>query len=231
VLHYASKCAALLVQLFDNRCHLAQTTDDAAEAAKDCERRTLMAIVQQPVSFESSAAQQLSAAARSVIERLLKKDPALRLGSRRGAGELKRHPFFEPVHWALLAHSKPPLVLTATATADSGSCGTGSVSVDDVALAELQSAVHKSWTWDAFEDIDSSHAVALSSNSAVAGASSNAAKQTSGSCNDNGSSSGRVGTNSKARHTSDGFAAYDFCADEGEISNVGPNSTAGNSAA
>jgi serine/threonine protein kinase len=214
-------------------------TGDAAEAVKDCERRTLMAIVQQPVSFEGSAAQQLSAAARSVIERLLEKDPALRLGSRRGAGELKRHPFFEPVHWALLAHSKPPLVLAATAAtttasvAASGSSGTGSaaVDVDAVALAELQSAVHKSWTWDAFDDTDTtattaancSQDAALSSSSAVTHASSSSGRQH---CSDSRSSSDSIGMNSQARHTSDGFAAYDFCADDVEISHAGPDSTA-----
>jgi serine/threonine protein kinase len=181
-----------------------------------------MAIVQQPVSFESSAAQQLSTAARSVIERLLEKDPALRLGSRRGAGELKRHPFFEPVHWALLAHSKPPLVLAATpaasATAATATAASGSVAVDDVALAELQSAVHKSWTWDAFDDADSSHAVALNGSSATAGSSDSAAVQNISS--DSVSDSGKVGMNPQARHTSDGFAAYDFCADEAAIATL-----------
>jgi serine/threonine protein kinase len=186
-----------------------------------------MAIVQQPVSFESSAAQQLSAAARSVIERLLEKDPALRLGSRRGAGELKRHPFFEPVHWALLAHSKPPLVLaatlaatTATAAATAVTAASGSVAVDDAALAELQSAVHKSWTWDAFDDTASSQHAELSSSSAIAVSSDSAAKQNSSSNSGSGNDSDSVGTNPQARHTSDGFAAYDFCADEAAIATV-----------
>lgn len=38
----------------------------------------------------------------------LKQDPTQRLGERKGVGELKRHPFFENVHWALIANRDAP---------------------------------------------------------------------------------------------------------------------------
>lgn len=80
----------------------------ATAAAKDRERRTLMAIVQEPLEF--SATCRLSPAARAVIARFLEKEPALRMGTRRGTAEIKRHAFFAPVHWALLADAAPPFV-------------------------------------------------------------------------------------------------------------------------
>ena len=33
-----------------------------------------------------------------------------RLGSRAGASDVKNHPFFKPITWALLRHMKPPMV-------------------------------------------------------------------------------------------------------------------------
>lgn len=35
-------------------------------------------------------------------------EPSERLGARKGVGEIKRHPFFESVHWALIANRKAP---------------------------------------------------------------------------------------------------------------------------
>lgn len=35
-------------------------------------------------------------------------DPSERLGERHGIGEIKRHPFFKDVHWALIASREPP---------------------------------------------------------------------------------------------------------------------------
>lgn len=43
-------------------------------------------------------------------------DPAERLGQRKGVGEIKRHPFFGSVHWALIANSAPPFVLAGPDT-------------------------------------------------------------------------------------------------------------------
>ncbi|CAN0471441.1 unnamed protein product, partial [Hapterophycus canaliculatus] len=47
---------------------------------------------------------------------LHEQDPAERLGQRRGVGEIKRHPFFSSVHWALIANSTPPFVLSGPDT-------------------------------------------------------------------------------------------------------------------
>ncbi|KAM3260038.1 hypothetical protein ACQJBY_051361 [Aegilops geniculata] len=51
-----------------------------------------------------------AAAARDLIARLLDKDPRARLGSRRGAADVKAHPFFKGLNFALLRSSSPPVV-------------------------------------------------------------------------------------------------------------------------
>ncbi|XP_066359693.1 protein kinase PINOID-like [Miscanthus floridulus] len=45
-----------------------------------------------------------------LIARLLAKDPRQRLGSRRGAADVKAHPFFRGLNFALLRSSRPPVV-------------------------------------------------------------------------------------------------------------------------
>lgn len=47
---------------------------------------------------------------KSVIRKLLIKDEVRRLGSRAGASDVKNHPFFKPITWALLRHMKPPMI-------------------------------------------------------------------------------------------------------------------------
>jgi protein-serine/threonine kinase len=47
---------------------------------------------------------------KSVIRKLLIKDEVKRLGSRAGASDVKNHPFFRPITWALLRHMKPPMI-------------------------------------------------------------------------------------------------------------------------
>ncbi|CAN6480317.1 unnamed protein product [Victoria cruziana] len=49
-----------------------------------------------------------SAAVRDLIARLLVKDPDRRMGSTRGAAQVKQHPFFHGVNWALLRCGAPP---------------------------------------------------------------------------------------------------------------------------
>ncbi|KAM6584003.1 hypothetical protein CsatB_011005 [Cannabis sativa] len=46
--------------------------------------------------------------ARELIQKLLVKDPRRRLGCARGATDIKRHPFFDGVKWALIRNYKPP---------------------------------------------------------------------------------------------------------------------------
>ena len=46
--------------------------------------------------------------ARDLVEKLLVKDPRRRLGCAMGATDVKRHPFFKGVKWALIRNYKPP---------------------------------------------------------------------------------------------------------------------------
>jgi protein-serine/threonine kinase len=58
-------------------------------------RATLFNVVGQPLKFPESATGQVSFAARDLIRGLLVKEPLNRLASKRGAAEIKAHPFFE----------------------------------------------------------------------------------------------------------------------------------------
>ncbi|XP_062202809.1 protein kinase PINOID-like [Phragmites australis] len=73
---------------------------------------TLRNIVRRPLAFPpgSGSCGPADAAARDLIARLLSKDPAARLGSRRGAADVKSHPFFKGLNFALLRSSRPPVV-------------------------------------------------------------------------------------------------------------------------
>lgn len=44
------------------------------------------------------------------MKKLLKKDEKKRLGSKRGASDIKEHPWFKSVSWALLRHQTPPII-------------------------------------------------------------------------------------------------------------------------
>ena len=54
--------------------------------------------------------------AQDVITKLLTRDPAKRLGARAGAEEVKAHPFFCGINWALLRNTQPPFVPRADPT-------------------------------------------------------------------------------------------------------------------
>ncbi|KAL6877503.1 hypothetical protein ACP4OV_012718 [Aristida adscensionis] len=71
-------------------------------------RATLFNVVAQPLRFPDEPA--VSAAARDLIRGLLAKEPQHRLAHRRGAAEVKQHPFFEGVNWALVRSAQPPFV-------------------------------------------------------------------------------------------------------------------------
>ncbi|CAL9051728.1 unnamed protein product [Musa banksii] len=71
-------------------------------------RATLFNVVGQQLSF--SEAPSTSYASRDLIRGLLVKEPQQRLGVKRGATEIKQHPFFEGVNWALIRCSTPPEV-------------------------------------------------------------------------------------------------------------------------
>ncbi|CAI9105572.1 OLC1v1004520C1 [Oldenlandia corymbosa var. corymbosa] len=69
---------------------------------------TLSNIVSQCLKFPASP--NVSSNARDLIRRLLQKEPENRLGSEKGAAEIKQHPFFEGLNWALIRCAVPPEV-------------------------------------------------------------------------------------------------------------------------
>ncbi|GFP79288.1 serine/threonine-protein kinase d6pkl2 [Phtheirospermum japonicum] len=71
-------------------------------------RETLFNVVGQPLKFTEGSA--VSFAAKDLIRGLLAKDPQKRLGFKRGATEIKQHPFFESVNWALIRGTPPPQI-------------------------------------------------------------------------------------------------------------------------
>ncbi|KAF6135240.1 hypothetical protein GIB67_035311 [Kingdonia uniflora] len=71
-------------------------------------RATLFNVVGQPLKFPDGPG--ISMVARDLIRGLLIKDPQKRIAYRRGATEIKQHPFFEGVNWALIRSTIPPHV-------------------------------------------------------------------------------------------------------------------------
>ncbi|RZS21065.1 hypothetical protein BHM03_00053654 [Ensete ventricosum] len=71
-------------------------------------RATLHNVVGQPLRFPETPL--VSLVARDLIQGLLVKDPQRRIAYHRGATEIKQHPFFEGVNWALVRSMAPPHV-------------------------------------------------------------------------------------------------------------------------
>ncbi|KAF8414280.1 hypothetical protein HHK36_002282 [Tetracentron sinense] len=69
-------------------------------------RATLFNVVGQPLRFPESPV--VSFPARDLIRGLLVKEPQHRLAYKRGATEIKQHPFFEGINWALIRCASPP---------------------------------------------------------------------------------------------------------------------------
>lgn len=70
---------------------------------------TLRNIVKKPLAFPTnSPATTCELHARDLINGLLVKDPVNRLGSKRGAAEVKTHPFFKSLNFALIRSVTPP---------------------------------------------------------------------------------------------------------------------------
>ncbi|XWS71761.1 hypothetical protein CRYUN_Cryun03dG0166600 [Craigia yunnanensis] len=92
-------------------------------------QKTFANVLQKDLKFPRSI--QVSLHAKQLMYRLLRKDPKSRLGSRQGASEMKQHPFFKGVNWALVRCMNPPeleVPLFATET----------VKEDKVVAPELQ---------------------------------------------------------------------------------------------
>ncbi|CAL5321268.1 unnamed protein product [Camellia sinensis] len=71
-------------------------------------RATLFNVVGQPLRFPETP--QVSFMARDLIRGLLVKEPHKRIAYKRGATEIKQHPFFEGVNWALVRSAMPPYI-------------------------------------------------------------------------------------------------------------------------
>ncbi|XAR67233.1 Non-specific serine/threonine protein kinase [Bertholletia excelsa] len=71
-------------------------------------RATLFNVVGQPLRFPETP--QVSLTARDLIRGLLVKEPHKRIAYKRGATEIKQHPFFEGVNWALVRSAVPPYI-------------------------------------------------------------------------------------------------------------------------
>ncbi|XP_021802382.1 serine/threonine-protein kinase RHS3 [Prunus avium] len=71
-------------------------------------RATLFNVVGQPLKFPETP--QVSVVARNLIRGLLVKEPQKRIAYKRGATEIKQHPFFDGVNWALVRCAMPPHV-------------------------------------------------------------------------------------------------------------------------
>ncbi|KAL5974342.1 Serine/threonine-protein kinase d6pkl2 [Asimina triloba] len=69
-------------------------------------RATLFNVVGQPLRFPELPV--VSFSARDLIRGLLVKEPQHRLAYKRGATEIKQHPFFEGINWALIRCASPP---------------------------------------------------------------------------------------------------------------------------
>ena len=69
--------------------------------------QTFHNIINQPLRFPEAPA--TSAELKDLLRQLLRRDPSERLGTRGGAEEVKAHPFFKSVDWALLRWEKAPL--------------------------------------------------------------------------------------------------------------------------
>ncbi|GLJ53871.1 hypothetical protein SUGI_1150500 [Cryptomeria japonica] len=83
-------------------------------------RTTILNIISQPLKFPCNPTKETPAwdAAKDLISRLLAKDPSSRLGSNRGSADIKTHPFFKGINWALIRSTAPPEIpgLTRTRT-------------------------------------------------------------------------------------------------------------------
>ncbi|KAL3133891.1 hypothetical protein ABBQ32_008349 [Trebouxia sp. C0010 RCD-2024] len=76
-------------------------------------------ILKRPLKFPSEPT--TSPECQDLISQLLIRDPAKRLGSKAGAEDIKAHPFFEHIKWALIRHTTPPFIPKRTNAAGASS--------------------------------------------------------------------------------------------------------------
>ncbi|QLQ81269.1 hypothetical protein HG537_0F00300 [Torulaspora globosa] len=78
----------------------------------DNTNETFCNILKSEVTFSNN--NEVSRACKDLIKKLLTKNESKRLGSRMGAADIKRHPFFKKVQWSLLRNQEPPLIPVLT---------------------------------------------------------------------------------------------------------------------
>ncbi|GAB2214696.1 hypothetical protein Droror1_Dr00019058 [Drosera rotundifolia] len=69
-------------------------------------QKTFTNVLQKDLKFPKSI--EVTLQAKQLMHRLLQRVPQKRLGSKEGANEIKRHPFFHGVNWALIRNTSPP---------------------------------------------------------------------------------------------------------------------------
>ncbi|KAL5717103.1 hypothetical protein ACHQM5_010174 [Ranunculus cassubicifolius] len=75
---------------------------------------TLANVVMHSIEFPGTSS--VSSEAKDLIKGLLRKEPRDRFGSVKGAAEIRKHPFFEGLNWALIRCASPPVLPEACAT-------------------------------------------------------------------------------------------------------------------
>nr|AHZ63879.1 phototropin [Isoetes tegetiformans] len=71
-------------------------------------QRTFSNVLTKPLKFPRSIS--VSFAAKQLIRALLERDPAKRLGSLKGAYDVKMHTFFQGINWPLIRSMEPPIL-------------------------------------------------------------------------------------------------------------------------
>ncbi|KAK3206126.1 hypothetical protein Dsin_020172 [Dipteronia sinensis] len=79
-------------------------------------QKTFANILHKDLKFPGSTPASLHA--KQLMYRLLHRDPKNRLGSREGANEIKKHPFFKGINWALVRCTSPPELEAPLLTTD-----------------------------------------------------------------------------------------------------------------
>ncbi|SCU92586.1 LAME_0F00606g1_1 [Lachancea meyersii CBS 8951] len=78
----------------------------------DNTNKTFSNVLKNDVVFPNN--NEVSRSCKDLIRKLLLKNESKRLGSRFGASDIKKHPFFKKVQWSLLRNQEPPLIPVLT---------------------------------------------------------------------------------------------------------------------
>ncbi|KAG4950543.1 hypothetical protein JHK82_043899 [Glycine max] len=113
-------------------------------------KATLFNVVGQPLRFPETP--QVSAVARDLIRGLLVKEPQKRIAYKRGATEIKQHPFFEGMNWALVRSATPPHIPEAIDFSKYASKDTATPA--DKKMADIANDKHSNSATDSYIDFE-----------------------------------------------------------------------------